>query len=106
MTQIRPRMNAGLDQSCLQIRVYPRGFHPASSAFLRFHHSSLAVGVRQDYRPCTGCGSMAGPLTNGDAMRTRHHVLALVVLGGTAMTAASDEGMWLLNDPPRDRLKT
>jgi hypothetical protein len=28
-----------------------------------------------------------------------------VVLGGTAMTATSDEGMWLLNDPPRDRLK-
>jgi hypothetical protein len=32
-------------------------------------------------------------------------VLTAVVLGGTAMTATSDEGMWLLNDPPRDQLK-
>src|SRR5262245_40540974 len=31
--------------------------------------------------------------------------LALFLLGLTAMPALSDEGMWLLNDPPRDRLK-
>jgi hypothetical protein len=31
--------------------------------------------------------------------------LALFLLGFTAMPALSDEGMWLLNDPPRDRLK-
>src|SRR5438034_11458376 len=30
---------------------------------------------------------------------------AVLVLGSTAMTATSDEGMWLLNDPPRERLK-
>src|SRR3954454_22813671 len=38
-------------------------------------------------------------------MRLHHHALAVLVLGGTAMTAFSDEGMWLLNDPPRERLK-
>src|SRR5437016_4686420 len=38
-------------------------------------------------------------------MRLRH-VLALLLLGGSAMTAYSDEGMWLLNDPPRELLKT
>jgi hypothetical protein len=38
-------------------------------------------------------------------MRLQHLALAIVVLGGTAMTATSDEGMWLLNDPPRDHLK-
>jgi hypothetical protein len=38
-------------------------------------------------------------------MRLRHLAAALV-LGGTAMTASADEGMWLLNDPPRERLKT
>jgi hypothetical protein len=38
-------------------------------------------------------------------MRFQHLALAVVVLGGTAMTATSDEGMWLLNDPPRDHLK-
>jgi hypothetical protein len=31
--------------------------------------------------------------------------LAILVLGGSAMAAFSDEGMWLLNDPPRERLK-
>ncbi|HVK12289.1 MAG TPA: S46 family peptidase [Gemmataceae bacterium] len=31
--------------------------------------------------------------------------LTLFLLGLTAMPALSDEGMWLLNDPPRDRLK-
>src|SRR5262245_6043172 len=34
-----------------------------------------------------------------------HHLVAVLILGGTAMTATSDEGMWLLNDPPRDQLK-
>jgi hypothetical protein len=38
-------------------------------------------------------------------MRLQHLALAVVVLGGAAMTATSDEGMWLLNDPPRDHLK-
>ena len=38
-------------------------------------------------------------------MRSRQLALALVLLGGTAMTATSDEGMWLLNDPPRELLK-
>ena len=38
-------------------------------------------------------------------MRLHHCAIALLVLGGTAMTAASDEGMWLLNDPPRQQLK-
>lgn len=31
--------------------------------------------------------------------------LAGLVLGGSAMTAASDEGMWLLNRPPRKQLE-
>src|SRR5262245_9551559 len=35
-------------------------------------------------------------------MRTR---LAALLLGISAMPAYSDEGMWLLNDPPRQRLK-
>jgi Peptidase S46 len=35
-------------------------------------------------------------------MRTR---LAALLLGFSAMPAISDEGMWLLNDPPRQRLK-
>jgi hypothetical protein len=38
-------------------------------------------------------------------MRTHHLAIAVLVLGGTAMTAKSDEGMWLLNDPPREHLK-
>jgi hypothetical protein len=38
-------------------------------------------------------------------MRFLHLGLAVLVLGSTAMTATSDEGMWLLNDPPRDLLK-
>ena len=38
-------------------------------------------------------------------MRLHPFALAVLVLGGTAMTATSDEGMWLLNDPPRDALK-
>ncbi|MBX3401369.1 MAG: S46 family peptidase [Gemmataceae bacterium] len=32
--------------------------------------------------------------------------MALLVLGAATMTAQSDEGMWLLNDPPREQLKT
>jgi hypothetical protein len=32
-------------------------------------------------------------------------LLAVLALGGTAMTATTDEGMWLLNDPPRKPLK-
>lgn len=35
-------------------------------------------------------------------MRTR---LVILMLGILAMPAYSDEGMWLLNDPPRERLK-
>ena len=38
-------------------------------------------------------------------MRFQHLAVAVVVLGGTAMPATSDEGMWLLNDPPRDHLR-
>jgi hypothetical protein len=38
-------------------------------------------------------------------MKPTHAVVALLVLGVTAMTAVSDEGMWLLNDPPREQLK-
>ncbi len=38
-------------------------------------------------------------------MRMLHLAAAVLVLGGTAMTATSDEGMWLLNDPPRQRLQ-
>jgi hypothetical protein len=33
-------------------------------------------------------------------MRIHHLALAVLSLGGTAMYAKSDEGMWLLNDPP------
>src|SRR4051794_13041634 len=36
---------------------------------------------------------------------TMHTRLAILLLGTFAMPAYSDEGMWLLNDPPRDRLK-
>src|SRR5438270_1521076 len=36
------------------------------------------------------------------AMRTR---LAVLLLGTLSMPAFSDEGMWLLNDPPRQRLQ-
>lgn len=39
-------------------------------------------------------------------MRTLRLAVAVLVLGGTAMTARSDEGMWLLNAPPREHLKT
>jgi hypothetical protein len=38
-------------------------------------------------------------------MRVRNLALAAVVLGGLAMSATSDEGMWLLDAPPRDLLK-
>ncbi|MBA4191734.1 MAG: S46 family peptidase [Planctomycetaceae bacterium] len=38
-------------------------------------------------------------------MRYRHLAFAVVVLGGMTMTANSDEGMWLLNSPPREYLK-
>lgn len=40
-------------------------------------------------------------------MRRLMHVnlLALILVGGTAMTARSDEGMWLLNNPPRALLQ-
>ena len=38
-------------------------------------------------------------------MRLQHLALAVLVLGGTAMTATSDEGMWLLSDPPRELLQ-
>jgi hypothetical protein len=33
-------------------------------------------------------------------------MLGVLVLGGLAMPAVSDEGMWLLNDPPRELLQT
>jgi Peptidase S46 len=36
---------------------------------------------------------------------TRRLVPALLTLGCLTMTAAADEGMWLLNDPPRQHLK-
>ena len=35
----------------------------------------------------------------------RRALMALLLAGGTAMTARTDEGMWLLNDPPSDLLK-
>jgi peptidase S46-like protein len=38
-------------------------------------------------------------------MRLLPFAVAVLVLGGSAMTAISDEGMWLLNDPPRAQLK-
>ncbi len=38
-------------------------------------------------------------------MRWHPFVVMLLGLGGAAMTARSDEGMWLLNDPPRQHLK-
>ena len=38
-------------------------------------------------------------------MRTHHLAAAVLILGGTAMTATPDEGMWLPNDPPRKHLK-
>jgi hypothetical protein len=38
-------------------------------------------------------------------MRLLPFAAAVLILGGTAMTAISDEGMWLLNDPPRELLK-
>ena len=38
-------------------------------------------------------------------MRSIRLALAALVLGGTAMTATSDEGMWLLNAPPREQLQ-
>jgi hypothetical protein len=39
-------------------------------------------------------------------MRLLPFAAAVLFLGGTAMTAISDEGMWLLNDPPREPLKS
>ncbi|MBN9520723.1 S46 family peptidase [bacterium] len=39
-------------------------------------------------------------------MRLFRLAALVLALGGTAMTASSDEGMWLLNDPPRDLLKS
>jgi hypothetical protein len=38
-------------------------------------------------------------------MRLLPFAVAVLMVGGSAMTAISDEGMWLLNDPPRDQLK-
>lgn len=38
-------------------------------------------------------------------MRLHRFALALVLVGVWAMTAVSDEGMWLLNDPPKQQLK-
>jgi hypothetical protein len=38
-------------------------------------------------------------------MRFQYLAAAVAALGGTAMTATSDEGMWLLNDPPRQLLQ-
>lgn len=38
-------------------------------------------------------------------MRYQHSAVALVFVGVWAMTAVSDEGMWLLNDLPRQQLK-
>lgn len=35
-----------------------------------------------------------------------HHLATVLALGGAAMTAMADEGMWLLTDPPREHLKT
>jgi hypothetical protein len=32
-------------------------------------------------------------------------ILAVVILGGLAMTAQSDEGMWLFSNPPKDNLQ-
>jgi hypothetical protein len=39
-------------------------------------------------------------------MRLLHFAVAVLVLGSATMTAISDEGMWLLNDPPRELLKS
>lgn len=39
------------------------------------------------------------------AMRYQHLAVAVLVVGGSAMTAISDEGMWLLNNPPKQLLQ-
>jgi hypothetical protein len=38
-------------------------------------------------------------------MRYHHLAVAVLVVGGSAMTAVSDEGMWLLNNPPKKQLR-
>jgi hypothetical protein len=38
-------------------------------------------------------------------MRYQYLAVAVLVVGGSAMTAVSDEGMWLLNNPPKKQLK-
>src|SRR3954470_16482458 len=47
---------------------------------------------------------MSGPATAPEAAVTRA-ALALSIFGLLPMTARSDEGMWLLNEPPRAHLK-
>src|ERR1700722_17081375 len=39
------------------------------------------------------------------AMRYQHLAVAVLVVGGSAMTAVSDEGMYLLNNPPKKQLR-
>src|SRR5215213_10003910 len=46
-----------------------------------------------------------GTIPTYGIIRYQHLALALVFLGVWAMQAVSDEGMWLLNDPPKDQLK-
>ena len=38
-------------------------------------------------------------------MRYQHLAVAVLVVGGSAMTAVSDEGMYLLNNPPKKQLR-
>lgn len=38
-------------------------------------------------------------------MRYQYLAVAVLVVGGSAMTAVSDEGMWLLNKPPKKQLR-
>jgi hypothetical protein len=40
-----------------------------------------------------------------NAMPVQRLAVAVLLIGGSAMSARSDEGMWLLNDPPRQLLK-
>ncbi len=49
-------------------------------------------------------GSSALQVKKGKRTMILRLLLLLCILGGSSMTAWSDEGMWLLNDPPRQRL--
>src|SRR5262245_51182641 len=54
------------------------------------------VGEYSLHRPCR---------FRRPAVTRRTWIAALLTLGSLPMTAPADEGMWLLNEPPRDHLK-